>query len=67
MRQHKDSDPTQEMKRRWRDLRNWKDWGGERKKGRQGRNQYFCNVATPATSNDSKHHEKIWEQGKGKK
>lgn len=25
-------------------------------------NQYFCNVATQATANDSKHHEKIWEQ-----
>lgn len=25
-----------------------------------GRNQYFCDVATQATANDSKHHEKIW-------
>lgn len=24
-------------------------------------NQYFCDVATQATANDSKHHEKIWE------
>lgn len=30
-------------------------------------NQYFCDVATQATANDSKHHEKIWEQGRGKK
>lgn len=29
-------------------------------------NQYFCDVATQATANDSKHHEKIWEQGRGK-
>lgn len=25
-------------------------------------NQYFYDVATQATANDSKHHEKIWEQ-----
>lgn len=38
----------------------------KQQKRRQGRNQYFCNVATPATSNDGKHHEKIWGAGKGK-
>lgn len=44
--------------------------GGRRKKKKkrsEGRNQYFHDVATQATANDSKHHEKIWEQGRGKK
>ena len=42
--------------------------GGKKKKKRsEGRNQYFHDVATQATANDSKHHEKIWEQGRGKK
>lgn len=39
----------------------------KRKKRREGRNQYFHDVATQATANDSKHHENIWEQGRGKK
>lgn len=30
-------------------------------------NQYFCDGATQAAAIDSKHHEKIWEQGRGKK
>lgn len=36
---------------------------GERK---EGGNQYFSGVATQASANDSKHHEKIWEQGRGR-
>lgn len=40
---------------------------GGKKKRREERNQYFHDVATQATANDSKHHEKIWEQGRGKK
>lgn len=39
----------------------------KKKRKTQGRNQYFRDVATQATANDSKHHEKIWEQRRGKK
>lgn len=37
----------------------------EKKKtrGEEKENQYFSSVTTQATANDSKHHEKIWEQG----
>lgn len=41
--------------------------GKEKEGEKKGRNQYFRDVATQATANDSKHHEKIWEQGRGKK
>lgn len=39
---------------------------GEEKKtgGEEKGNQYFSSVTTQATANDSKHHEKIWEQGR---
>lgn len=46
MRQHKDSDPTQEMKRRWRDLRNWKDWGGGKGK-KEGKEEINISATWP--------------------
>ena len=41
------------------------DTTARRRGGGLGRNQYFSGAATQATANDSKHHEKILEQGDG--
>lgn len=51
---------------KWNEVEGLKKREGGKKR-REERNQYFHKVATPATANDSKHHEKIWEQGRGKK